>query len=267
MTRIVRVFLFLVGVVQALFALAYFVQLPFAVRLWPFPGTTPLTFIFVASILAAAAASTLWVASSQQYGALAGIALDYLGIMAPLAVLAYAGGAIAGNPQLLLLGFGSVVGALFGAGMLLWSLPIPLDRTIRTPLLVRISFAIFVVGLLIVSARLLLGASNVIPWTITPELSTVIGWMFLGAALYFVYGLMRPVWANAAGQLLGFLVYDLVLIVPFLRRLPTVAPEHRMGLIVYTAVVVYSALIAIYFLFLHRTTRIWATARARATMA
>jgi hypothetical protein len=69
--------------------------------------------------------------------------------------------------------------------------------------------------------------------------------MFLGAALYIVYGLIRPVWANAAGQLLGFLAYDLVLIMPFVQRLPTVAPEHRMGLIVYAAVVVYSALIAI----------------------
>jgi hypothetical protein len=38
---------------------------------------------------------------------------------------------------------------------------------------------------------------------ITPELSVVIGWMFVGAALYFVYGLLRPSWLNSAGQLIG----------------------------------------------------------------
>jgi hypothetical protein len=263
MTRIVRAVLVAVGSLQALLALAYFMQLPFAVALWPFAGTTPLTFIFISSILAAAAASTLWVAASKDYAALAGIALDYIGIMAPLAVVSYVAGAIAGNPQMLLLGFGSVVGALFGAGLLLWSLPFPLDRTLRTPSLVRLSFVIFIVALLIVSVRLIVGTPNVIPWTITPELSVVIGWMFLGAALYFVYGLLRPFWANAAGQLLGFLAYDLVLIVPFASRLPAAAPEHRMGLIIYTAVVVYSGLLAIYYLFTHKPTRVWSGTLAK----
>ena len=41
--------------------------------------------------------------------------------------------------------------------------------------------------------------------------------IFLGSAIYFAYGLQRPVWGNAKGQLLGFLAYDLVLIVPFVR--------------------------------------------------
>jgi hypothetical protein len=85
----------------------------------------------------------------------------------------------------------------------------------------------------------------------------VIGLMFLGAATYFAYGLLRPSWANAAGQLAGFLAYDLVLIGPFLSRLPTVAPEHRAGLTIYIAVVSYSGLLAIYYLFIHPATRVW----------
>jgi hypothetical protein len=80
--------------------------------------------------------------------------------------------------------------------------------------------------------------------------------MFFGAATYFVYALMRPTWVNAAGQLAGFLAYDVVLIVPFLSRLPTAAPEHRIGLIIYTAVVIYSGLLAIYFLVIHKPTRV-----------
>jgi len=64
-------------------------------------------------------------------------------------------------------------------------------------------------------------------------------------------------WSNAAGQLCSFLATDLVLIVPFLRALPRVAPEFRTGLIVYTIVMVYSGLLAIYYLFIHRPTRMF----------
>jgi hypothetical protein len=103
---------------------------------------------------------------------------------------------------------------------------------------------------------LILKVPDTIPWAITPELSVVMGWMFVGAAAYFVYGLLRPSWANAAGQLAGFLAYDLVLIVPFLTRLPTVSPEHRLGLIVYTLVVSYSGLLAAYYLFVDKQTRV-----------
>ena len=87
---------------------------------------------------------------------------------------------------------------------------------------------------------------------------TIDSWMFLGAAMYFAYALLRPSWVNAAGQLAGFLAYDVVLIVPFLTRLPTVAPEHQLGLIVYITVVSYSGLLALYYLFIHKPTLIWA---------
>jgi hypothetical protein len=79
--------------------------------------------------------------------------------------------------------------------------------------------------------------------------------MFVGAAVYFIYGLLRPSWLNAAGQLLGFLFYDLVLIEPFITRLSAVSDENRLGLYIYTAVVTVSGLIAIYYLFINRPTR------------
>jgi hypothetical protein len=101
---------------------------------------------------------------------------------------------------------------------------------------------------------------HVLPWPVTPALSTLIGFMFLGAAAYFAYGVAVPRWENAGGQLAGFLAYDIVLIVPFLVRLPTVDASVLPNLIVYTAVVTYSGLLAIYFLVLHPATR----GRARA---
>ena len=262
MLKTVRYTLFVICAIQFLFALAFFMQWPFAVQLWPFPGTTPLTFIFIASIFAAAAASTLWAAATENYGALAGIGLDYLMILLPVAILSFQLAASSGNAQMTGSGVLCVIGALFGLGLFIWSSRIPIDRTRPMPRAVRWSFVIFIAALLIVSIRLLLKTPNTIPWTITPDLSVVIGAMFLGAALYFIYALIRPSWLNAAGQLAGFLAYDAVLIVPFLTRLPTVSPENQVGLTIYTGVVIYSGLLAIYYLFIHPPTRLWARAAA-----
>jgi hypothetical protein len=258
MKRTVRYSLLATGAAQILLAMAFFLQLPAAVGLWPFPGTTPLTYIFVASIFAAAGASTLWVAISRSYGALAGIAVDYLALLAPLSIVSLRLGATGGNPQATIFGVMCVLGAAFGLGLLMWSIRIPIDRTVPMPGVVRWSFIVFIVALLIVGTRLLLKVPNAIPWTITPDLSVVIGLMFLGATTYFAYAISRPSWLNVAGQLAGFLAYDVVLIVPFLTRLPSVEPEHQVGLIVYTAVVIYSGLLATYCLFISKSTRIWA---------
>jgi hypothetical protein len=261
MSKGVRYFLFFVGAVQFFFAIAFFSQWPIATNLWPFQGTTPLTFIFVSSIFAAAAAPTLWAAASENYGALAGIGLDYLTILAPVAFLSLQLGARFGDPRMTAYGIACVFGALFGLGLFLWSVRYPLEHTLPMPGLVRWSFIIFIIALLIVSGRLILKIPNTIPWTITPEISVIMGWMFLGAAVYFVYGLLRPSWLNSVGQLIGFLAYDVVLILPFLSRLPSTPPENQIGLIIYIIVVSYSGLLAIYYLLLHKPTRLWADTR------
>ncbi|MFZ0546221.1 MAG: hypothetical protein WAM60_12320 [Candidatus Promineifilaceae bacterium] len=254
MIKVVRIGLCMIAVVQLFFAAAFFLQLPFAVSLWPFEGTTALSFIFISSIFAAAAAPTLWAALTEQYAILAGIALDYVGILLPVAVYSFQLGA-AGESGLTVYGIICLFGVLFGLGLLWWSLRFPLDSSLPTPGLVRGAFVFFIIALAIVSFRLITQVPNAFPWSVTPELSVIIGWMFVGAAVYFIYGLFRPVWSNAAGQLLGFLAYDLVLVAPFLTRLPTVADENRLGLTVYTAVVVLSGFLAIYYLFIYRPTR------------
>ena len=260
MTKFARYLLLLICAVQLFFAVAFFLQWPLAVNIWPFEGTTPLTYIFIASIFAAAAASTLWPIISRNYGALAGVGLDYLVILAPMSAYILWLGLAGDDPNKTIYGVICGLGALFGLGLFLWSrrLPMP-DAAIPMPLLVSWSFVVFVAALLYTSGRLFLGIPT-IPWPLTPELSIIVGCIFLGAAAYFIYGLLRPSWANAGGQLSGFLVYDLVLIVPFLRALPNVAPEFRTGLIVYTVVVVYSGLLAAYYLLIHRPTRLLAAA-------
>lgn len=260
MSRRVRTLLLVVSLFQAVFAVLFFVQSPLAVSLWPIPDTTPLTLIFIASIFAAAAASTLFCVMLNVRGALAGIALDYIVIFAPLTVFMIQSAETVGSGALAF-AVALAAGVVFGVWLLRYGLSGPITDPRPCPLIVRVSFVVFVVALLIVGVSLVLHTQNIIPWNVTGN-GVVMGWIFLGAAAYFLYALARPSWHNAGGQLAGFLAYDLVLIVPFLQRLPTVADEFRTNLIIYTVVVIYSGLLAAWFLFLHPSTRIWPELRA-----
>ena len=91
----------------------------------------------------------------------------------------------------------------------------------------------------------LVAGTSFLPWPVTDDLSVVVGLFFIGAAAYFAYGVAQPIIGNAFGQLLGFLAYDLVLIVPFVVRLPTIQPEFRTSLYIYIAVLIYSGLVAL----------------------
>ncbi len=257
MNRYFRYFMFLVCAAQAVFTAAYLLQMPFAVQLWPFPDTTPLTFIFASSFFLAAVASTLWCLVSREDGALAGIGLDYATIFAPLAIFSIQVGSTTGSNGLIAFGVTAAIGAVFGLGLLRWSIRIPIRDVRPQPRLVRWSFIFFIIALILVGGALILKRPNILPWTLTPELSVVCGWIFIGAATYFAYSVARPSWGNTVGQLAGFLAYDIILIVPFLQRLPTIAPEFRIGLIFYTIVVSYSGLLAIYYLFINPGTRLW----------
>ena len=197
MVNLFRSLLMLIGVIQIGSAVAFFLQWPVVTNLWPFVGTTPLTFIFVSSILAAAGASTLWASASANDGALAGIGLDYIAILAPPAIFTFRPGTGPTNSTMVLFGVLCAAGALFGLVLFLWSVRIPVNNALPTPGLVRVSFGVFVLALVIVSVRLIWQVPNAIPWRITPELSVVMGWMFMGAALYFAYGLLRPSWMRS----------------------------------------------------------------------
>jgi hypothetical protein len=253
MNRYFRIFLFGVCVVQFIFAAGYVFQLPFATRLWPLDYTSNTTFIFIGSIYAAAAASTLWALWMNEPFALAGIALDYAAIFLPVAVFAWqvSGGRGA-------LGIFAVVGlaaALFGLALLWWSARQPIRDPRPTPSLVRWAYVLFVITLVVVGGALVLKSPNLLPWDVPVTGQVIYGWMFLGAAAYFAFGAARPRWANAGGQLAGFLAYDIILIIPFVLMFSTVEAARLPNLIIYLIVVVGSGLLALYYLFLHPATR------------
>jgi hypothetical protein len=253
LSRPLRLSLFVIAALQAVFALGCIFGWRFITELWPLPYTNTTTFLFIGSIAAAATASTLWCLLTREDGALAGVFVDYVAIFIPTAIFTFQ--ISANSATLRTFSLVAVGMAVFGAVMLWRTIRIPIRDPRPLPQPVRAAFMVFIVALLIVGGSMVLKMPNVLPWDIPLSGQILYGWMFLGAASYFTYGLLRPSWHNAAGQLAGFLAYDLVLVVPFLLMLPTVAPQKLPNLLIYLAVLISSGLLATFYLFINPATR------------
>lgn len=253
MDRTLRTVFLVVAVSQLLLGVGFALQIPLIVQIWPIPNTGPLSLIFIGSIFAAGAASTLWCLFAGENGSLVGVYLDYIAIFGPLTIYFFM---IAnGNGTIVMFGIALLLGALYGAVGLWWSLRFPIKDRRPQPMPARIAFAVFVVALIIVGGGMVLQVPNILPWKVSPEGSTIYGFMFLGAAVYFAYAFLRPSWANSGGQLAGFLAYDVVLVLPFIEHFGKVEAQLMPNLILYFVVVVGSGLLAAYYLFINKETR------------
>ncbi len=264
MDRRVPVLMGVIAASQAVLGVLFALQVPVATNLWPFPGTNQMSFTFIASIFLAASASTAWCLFVRSERALGGVALDYIVIMVPLSVLSLAFALDDGDLHAAAFGSICIAALVFGAWLLRWSLQRPWRTATPTPRPVLAAFVAIVVTLVIVGSLLIAGVPGVLPWPVTPQLSAVFGSMFLGASAYFGYGLVDRRWENAGGQLAGFLAYDIVLILPFAARLLSGEPSYygspseplRLNLVLYTLIIVLSAVIAGYYLLIHPATRL-----------
>ena len=242
------------GVAALVLAAAFCLRWGWATDLWPWPDSR-LSFIFIGSILAAIAVPLLWIAISGELAAVAAGGID-LGVMyggMTVYVLALLGDP--GQPDL------APYAAVFGAGALAslaaWRAGSRIALVDRRPMPapVRVSFAVLAAILIPAGTGLVL-QEDVFPWPLRDESSVMFGLVFLGAAVYFLHGVAYPSRANAIGQLAGFLAYDLILIGPFLGHFGKAEGGDLTSLVVYTAVIVYSGALAVYYLFVHRATRL-----------
>lgn len=251
-SRIFRVVLVLAGVGALVVAAGFLAGWPALLRIWPYLGYG-LTPVFLASILAAVGAPVIWIGLSGEFAAIRGGAANLL--LTAGGIAAYSVSQAWGDPVGRVQTFATINLAVATMALLLLvaSQHVPWRDMRGTPALVRIAFGIFGLGLVAVGTSLVLG-QDIFPWRLDRDSSVVYGVVFLGSAVYFAYGLSRPVWGNAKGQLLGFLAYDLVLIVPFVRLAFTVP---SLSLAIYLVVIVTSAAIAIWYLALSPRYRLW----------
>lgn len=242
------------GFVILILAAGFIFRIPFATAIWPWPDGR-YSYLFIGSILAAVSAAALWIGWTGEWNALPAGALNVFVIAVTTSAYFFKLALGDGRAELLPFGIVSVLMAIASGLAFLWGRRLPLPESPPMPELVKVSFGIFIVSLMLAGGALVLHAP-IFPWELNPDSSVIFGCIFLGDAFYFLYSLLRPSWHNALGQLLSFLAYDLVLIAPFIWLFPTVKPEFFLNLVVYVAVLVYSGALAVYFLFIHSPTRI-----------
>ena len=252
-SRPLRIGFLLAGLATLVVALAFFDEAPWAVDLWPWEDS-PLSYTFIASILAAIALPIVWIAVTGELAAVLAGAVDLAITYGLVTVYLLTLEGDAGQPDLwphiAVFGFGF----LAMLGTIAWSRRIPWRSERPMPAPLRASFGVFAAVLTAAGLALMFGA-DIFPWEVRAESSFVFGAIYLGAAAYFAVGFMRPRFGNAAGQLIGFLAYDLVLLGPFIDRFSVAEDGELLSLVVYTAFLLYSAALAVHYLWIER---LWA---------
>ena len=253
-TLVIRPAFVPLSIITLVLAGGFFAELSWATTLWPWPAA-PLSYVFIGSILAAIAIPLLWIALSGEGAAMQAGALDlavmYAGMLVYVITLIGDPGQPELAPYAIVFGLaclGSAVVFVRSRGIE-WIDPRPM------PAVVRFSFAAFAV-MLVAAGTALIFHAEIFPWPLTAESSVMFGFVYLGAAVYFIHGFLRPMWGNAAGQLAGFLAYDVILLAPFLDRFGEAGGGELRSLIVYLAFLLYSGGLAVYYLFLAEPTRI-----------
>jgi hypothetical protein len=231
----------------------FFWQMEWATNLWPWPESR-LSYIFLASITASIGAASIWTGASEEYGALRSQAINTAAATAGVAITALFGHPSTHGIGTVTLGIVSLGLCAVGVATFVAMRNYAIKDRRPMPRLVRISFVGFTIALILVGGSMVLGV-QLFPWPLQPGSLPAYGSIFLGAATYFFYPVVRPSWHNARAQLWGFLAYDVVLIVPFLGHFERVSQALLPNLIVYVIVLVYSGGLAIYYLFLNPLTR------------
>ncbi len=260
-----RVLMLVPGVLALALAVGFYLQLSWVKALWPW-NDSYLSYIFLSSYAAAVGGAIVWVALAGSLAAAKGGLINLIVASAGIAFSTFQFYQAQQSQGILGLSVFGLVATLSFVVFFWFIRRVPFQDARPTPLLARISFGIFAAAL-IVDGVLLVLKFPIFPWTLRAESSVLFGWAFLGAACYFLYALARPRWDNAGGQLLGFLLYDLVLIVPFVARIPTVEPGHGLSLTIYIIVLVYSGALAIYYLFFNKRTRRWESTSSQSSQA
>ncbi|MBI5671148.1 MAG: hypothetical protein HZC41_24390 [Chloroflexi bacterium] len=260
--NVIRVAQVITGIGFMILAAAFYFRWPPAAALWPWSGYSSslsgLSNLFISSVLAAFAVPLIWMGVTGEICAAVPITLDVIVTLLGWGLFMLQSYTISSrNPRPLV---GAIICflSLPAALAVLWfSRKFPFKNNQPMPRVVRLTMGLFVIALLVAGYALLTKAPTIFPWRLTPQTSVMYGWAFWGAAAYFLYGFLNPRWPYAAGQLLGFIIYALVLFFPYVALFETVRPEHRTSLTIFVFVLVSGSLVGVYYLLFDHRTRLW----------
>jgi hypothetical protein len=254
--QFVRGVLVVLAVIMLLLAVGYFFQMTWATSTWPWQDGR-LSFIFLSSILAAIAAPVIWVTVTREFAALAGSAMFPLLASAGMGIYLIQKYSTTTEPTFLLQIIAMVAAVVFSIGVMIWGRSFQLRDKTPMPPLVRGSFVAFAAVLILAGGLLIFKVPHIMPWSVSEDTGVMFGWIFLGAATGYIFGAVYPFWNYARGPLLGFLIYDLVLGPPLIGNYANIQPDYQLSFMIYSVVVIYSTILAAYFLFFYPATRSW----------
>jgi hypothetical protein len=251
------------GVAVIALGLGYFAGLPYAAASWPW-SESPFDFLLVSAFLVAAGAVLVWLGTTGEWGAAKAATANVGAMNAGAAIFLGARFAATRDARLLVRAIAFAVFAAANLAVFLWSRRHPIRDVRPAPRPVRVASAVYAAVLAVAATELLRRSETIFPWALEATTETMFGWLFLGSAIYFAAGVGATRWHEVRGQLLAFLAYDLVLVVPYLAMFDGVYRDHLASLVVYVSVIIGSALFSAYYLFVHRATRGWAVVTGEA---
>ncbi len=142
------------GIALLILTAGYYFVMPWATATWPWPDSR-LSYIFVASILAAIGTNILWLSVVGEWGSAVSGAVNLLIAAVGMAMYMYQLYFREEKLSLVIYGIIFALFALYNLGFALWSHRFPIQDTRTTPRLVSISFYIFATILLLVAVALL----------------------------------------------------------------------------------------------------------------
>jgi hypothetical protein len=260
MSNTLRLIIGIVAALNVVLGWAFVRQMSWALDLWP-TSTGRLTYIFIGSILIAIAAGAGWIALSGDSGAMPAGFLNLTVMVGGIGSFLLIQGFQRDDSEWLVYGFVAIGLAALNFALYLRSRAATGSDEAGDPLPrpVQISYILFTLVLLAVGGAMIIQVDGVMPWPVDADTSVLVGWIFFGNAFYFLYAVGRPVWHSSRAQLWSFLAYDVVLIWPLVDHLSTVPSDLQLNLILYIAIVVFSAALAVFYLMINPATRVWAS--------
>jgi hypothetical protein len=239
---------FILSVLIFIFALGLYFHYQLAQDQWIWPKTPDLGFAFVGAWIAGGVSPLIYSGLFRQLSPLRGLALAGLVSTGGSSYFLYSKHDVVGNDNYLSFSMLFAIGFLGIIYVFIKSNRGYLRDDNSVSPVIRWAFLIFSILLFFFGLGLVQNKANIFPLALTPDMQDIYGWFFLGSCIYFFYGFLKPTRYNVTGPMLSFLIYDLLLIPPYLKYTADVPSELQTSLTIYLSVLFASALFSLYYL-------------------
>jgi hypothetical protein len=226
---------------------AFALQVTAVVNLWPW-AEEPICIQFFAALLAAYGAGCFMLARLKDWPAAAGGSLAMLVAFGGFALQVAEAQWHGHQTQLELPAAILATVALLALGTLVMNITAGGAQEKADPRLLLL-FRVMAPLLYLVGLALLAGAHAILPWPLSPQTRALLGWVLLGFSFNYGYTALQGGRSGTRILLAGLLTYDAAMIMPLLAHITDVLPGYRLTLMLNIAVVLTTASIATFHLF------------------